>query len=750
MLEVLESWLAAAAHLLLLVVLVPLLLALSPLVYLGYKLSTRFLSHRNPPAMKPFDMAKASYKTFYFTTSDGVKIAVDIWQPIEMTDAKPVMVNAQRYWRSVQLRFPFNYLPVFGRKPLSLVESVFIGEFLKEGYSVIVYDVRGSGASFGTFAYPWNERELHDAHEILAWVGEQSFCNGQIGLWGTSYCAMHAMLTSLRASQEDEYDDILYPKSKQIFTVCSLFAFAQIYSEIGYVGGIHLHSFLECWQQFLNHLDLHEFWRESIAILLVVESVTPSEAPGQNRLRLRKLAREEHKSNWQPAEDTLECIDDAGTLSGKTSLEISPDMHFESTIAAGKLSLDLAPDYLHVTGWFDSSVLGALRYFELLRGTHQYLVIGPWTHAGLQHIRPYENRPVTYFSFNFAELLRRYVSSRLEIASHSDMLIEKEHDSPEGGENSETDGIHASENNRLLKTADIVIPGDSTPTEIFDALSADTPIVYYVMQAELWRTCSQFPPVDTSTVSYRISSQPLRADVKSLSRENCKGRRPHLSLEPDTLDMIEREAQSIALAVDPISDEASYGSSRWAAVAKIFTPVTADYDHGSLNHLRFTSPPLDEDTEVTGTPTIAVWLSTEEVDADVFVSLQCLDISGKAIYVTEGCLKLKQRQCSNLACASQDIETSTGAPVLPERTFLRKDMLETAVSTPELVWFPLLPTSFLFRKGQTIRIAIYDADKSNFTPAAKKRYDLHVWTRSESSFSRIFLPVRKNAASRDD
>lgn len=736
----------AGIHLLVLLVLAPLLLTLSPLIYIIAKISTRFISNRKPAVSKPYDMAKAIYNTFYFTASDGVNIAVDVWQPGEVTESMPVMVNAQRYWRSAQLRFPFNYLPVFGRKPLSLVESAFISEFLKEGYSVIVYDVRGSGASFGTFNHPWSERERKDAHEILAWILQQSFCNGHIGLWGTSYCAMHAMLTSLQAAHEDEYEDILYPKSKHIFAVCSLFAFAQIYSEIGYFGGIRLHSFLQCWQNFLNHLDLHEFWKESMAILLVVENVTPSNAPGQNRLRLRKLAREEHKQNWQPADDTLQCIDDPGSLSGKSSLEISPDMHFESVINAGRLSSELVPDYLHITGWFDSSVLGALRYFDLLRSAHQFMVIGPWTHAGLQHIRPYEKRPVTFFSFNFPELLRAYMAARLKVAIQSNESGIGTVDLDQGAvENSEIDGIIGTNHKSSIDKVNQILPGDASPAEILSCLSVDTPIIYYVMQAEYWRISSSFPPPDTNTVSFSCSNRSMRADVKSLSRDYCRNKRLHLSLE--ACSTVDREPESvdemISLTVNPGVDEGSYGPSRWAAVAKILTPVVADYDHHSLNHLRFTSLPLEEDMEVTGFPTVALWISTDEIDADLFVSLQCLDTSGKSIYVTEGCLKMKQRKCSNLAGAMPDVEAPMGAPTLPERSFLRKDLLESALTSPELIWFPLVPTSFLFRKGQCIRIAIYGSDKSNFTSAATKTFNLNIWTKMRGSISRIFLPVNR-------
>lgn len=79
------------------------------------------------------------------------------------------------------------------------------------------------------------------------------------------------------------------------------------------------------------------------------------------------------------------------------------------------------------------------------------------------------------------------------------------------------------------------------------------------------------------------------------------------------------------------------------------------------------------------------------------------------------------------------------------------------VTHVEPVLLELLPTSFLFKKGQRIRVAIYGADIAHFSPASPVPFDLHVWAgnipalavKSSTSaegpkihaFSRLMLPV---------
>src|SRR4051812_38645122 len=86
----------------------------------------------------------------YVPMRDGVRIAVDVWLPSPRTaaDRLPTVMRATRYWRD--------------RTEQQLGEA---RPLTTAGYALVVVDVRGSGASFGS----WSRRgadELADLGEI--------------------------------------------------------------------------------------------------------------------------------------------------------------------------------------------------------------------------------------------------------------------------------------------------------------------------------------------------------------------------------------------------------------------------------------------------------------------------------------------------------------------------------------------------------------------------------------------------------
>lgn len=173
-------------HLLCLVIIIPIFLIASPFIYLAFTCipGYRKTSSRKPIPPQKYNLSTATYKTLYFTTSDHTRLAVDVWLPSSNPNtAFPTMVNGARYWRSAKLHFPWNIFTVFGGKPLSFVEFDFINGYLAEGFAVVIFDVRGSGASTGKHMYPWHDRDQLDYDEMITWVQSQSFCNGKLGIY---------------------------------------------------------------------------------------------------------------------------------------------------------------------------------------------------------------------------------------------------------------------------------------------------------------------------------------------------------------------------------------------------------------------------------------------------------------------------------------------------------------------------------------------------------------------------------------
>ena len=112
----------------------------------------------------------------YVPVSDGTQLAVDYYIPTK--DGAPA---------SEPLPVVFTYTP-YGRRRADNVTSA--EWFTRYGYAFAAADARGMGASFGTRDSANSPQEAQDGADIVAWIHEQSWCNGKTALTGTSYLAM--------------------------------------------------------------------------------------------------------------------------------------------------------------------------------------------------------------------------------------------------------------------------------------------------------------------------------------------------------------------------------------------------------------------------------------------------------------------------------------------------------------------------------------------------------------------------------
>ncbi len=113
----------------------------------------------------------------YLTMRDGVRIAIDVWLPPARSAPIPALIRATRYWRALGVtdRFPADS---------NLEEATAVTD---AGYARVLVDVRGTGASFGTWSSPWAPAEVADLGEVVDWIVAQSWSNGRVGAYGVSY-----------------------------------------------------------------------------------------------------------------------------------------------------------------------------------------------------------------------------------------------------------------------------------------------------------------------------------------------------------------------------------------------------------------------------------------------------------------------------------------------------------------------------------------------------------------------------------
>jgi len=159
----------------------------------------------------------------YVEMRDGCRLAVDVYLPQIKEDSG----RTGSTWPTIVIFTP--YYRRFVTKQSDVDPSPNCGKyrdmFVPRGYALVVVDVRGTGASFGTRDALRSPKERDDSHEVAQWIVEQSWSNGVIGSTGISYLGAAAIfLASTR-----------HPAVKAI---APLFAVSDIYKDQLYVGGV--------------------------------------------------------------------------------------------------------------------------------------------------------------------------------------------------------------------------------------------------------------------------------------------------------------------------------------------------------------------------------------------------------------------------------------------------------------------------------------------------------------------------------
>ena len=277
----------------------------------------------------------------YLTMRDGVKLAIDIIRPAKngQVETQPLPV----IWTHTRYRRAF----IHEGKVISEAASEMVQPLIKHGYVSAAVDVRGSGASFGSFQGVFTKEETQDAYEITEWLASQPWSNGNIGMWGGSYLG----ITQLMAAGTKP------PHLKAIFPIVALF---DIYG-ITYHGGVLIDDFLRTWSELTRQLDTQ-----------VIAAPVDEDKDGS----LLKSAIEQHKLN-RPL------IDAMGPLQFRDSKDpVTGAYPYKEWHPAGllkEINESGVPMYLWC-GWFDSFTKdGFLMYRNFT--SPKKIVMGAWSHS---------------------------------------------------------------------------------------------------------------------------------------------------------------------------------------------------------------------------------------------------------------------------------------------------------------------------------------------------------------------------------
>jgi putative CocE/NonD family hydrolase len=114
--------------------------------------------------------------------------------------------------------------------------------------------------------------------------------------------------------------------------------------------------------------------------------------------------------------------------------------------------------------------------------------------------------------------------------------------------------------------------------------------------------------------------------------------------------------------------------------------------------LTYTSPPLDSDTQVTGHPIVHLWITATVPDANFFAFLEDVDPDGVSHYVSDRGIRASRRDMRE-----QSPWKEMGIPF--HRAF-REDYSPLPTGKPVELVFDLYATSYIFRKGNRIRVTV--------------------------------------------
>lgn len=282
---------------------------------------------------------------------DGVNLAVDVYLPSSPTGEKlPTLVQFERYWRSSVNPKQKDSLPkLYGRSKY----------FSDNGYVIVVVDTRGSGASFGTRISEYSTQEVLDASKVIDWIVAQSWSNGRIGSYGTSYTGTTAEL--LCATK--------HPAVKAVIPGWSDF---DVYRSPVRPYGLLASSFIRKWGMYVRFLDRNRK-------LILRSSIYPVHKDSL------KGALKDHKGNLKVYKATKENEYRSSSKGGFDYEECSV-VHWEKEIEESNIPMFI------LVSWMDAGTAeGAIQRLEHFTNPQKLLIMST-AHAGWCDASPFTVR----------------------------------------------------------------------------------------------------------------------------------------------------------------------------------------------------------------------------------------------------------------------------------------------------------------------------------------------------------------------
>ncbi|MEL7256960.1 MAG: CocE/NonD family hydrolase [Pseudomonadota bacterium] len=156
-----------------------------------------------------------SIEHIWIPMPDGTRLAARMWMPAQIPSGGVPAI--------------FEYIP-YRKADMVRARDERNHPFLAEnGYVSLRVDMRGSGDSDGVMCDMYTPEELADARHVIEWIAAQDWCNGRVGMFGTSWggtASLQACIDApdaLRAviavcATHDRYEDDIHHKGGCLIT----------------------------------------------------------------------------------------------------------------------------------------------------------------------------------------------------------------------------------------------------------------------------------------------------------------------------------------------------------------------------------------------------------------------------------------------------------------------------------------------------------------------------------------------------
>lgn len=128
--------------------------------------------------------------------ADGITLAATLYLPDQGTGPQPCLLEA---------------LPYRKDDLTSSAAETYVRLRDEFGFAVCRVDLRGTGSSAGDATDEYPVVELSDLATVIAWLAEQPWCNGSVGMFGTSYSGFNSL-------------QVACERPPQLKAICPIFA----------------------------------------------------------------------------------------------------------------------------------------------------------------------------------------------------------------------------------------------------------------------------------------------------------------------------------------------------------------------------------------------------------------------------------------------------------------------------------------------------------------------------------------------